>query len=162
MVRTNLKRTALEVGIWRRSHPTGPMSGMPLELQRNVVKLLEGHSWEEVCEAVGIGRSSLSILRKRHCEDLQLRRRVASPSRRKRRRKSRSSSGRKKTTVHLAQVVRLPGPPKHTAGANSPPTLDGRIIVELGDARVGVLDGFTPSTLGAVLDVLEARGRREA
>ena len=68
MVQTELKRTALSVRIWRRGHPAEPMADMPVELQHNVVRLLEGHSWDEVCEAVGIGKSSLSILRKRHCE----------------------------------------------------------------------------------------------
>jgi hypothetical protein len=67
---------------------------------------------------------------------------------------TRPSSGPKKGKVRLAQVVRLPAPPKDTH--------DGRLVVELGGVRVAVLDGFTPSTLGAVLDVLEVRRRRDA
>ena len=70
MVQTELRQTALAVRIWRKSHPAGPTAGMPVDLQRKVVKLLESHSWDEVCEAVGIGRSSLSVLRKRHRDHL--------------------------------------------------------------------------------------------
>ena len=158
MVQTELKRTALAVRMWRRNHPAKSMAGMPVDLQQNVVRLLESHSWDEVCAAVGIGKSSLSLLRRRHCDDLQLRRRVA-PRKRKPRRSGRPSAGRK-AKVRLAQVVRQPAPPKHTSSAGEPVTRDGRLIVEIGDARVGVLDGFTPSTLGAVLDVLDTRRLR--
>jgi len=54
-----------------------------MEMQLDVVRQLKTNSWDEVCRAVGIGRSSLSILRKRHSERLGLQPR---PSRRKRQR----------------------------------------------------------------------------
>ena len=161
MVQTELRRTALAVRMWRRNHPAEPMTGMPVDLQQNIVRLLEGHSWDEVCEAVGIGKSSLSILRRRHCEDLKLRRRVA-PRKRKLRRTARSGSVRKEGTVRLARVVPLPTSTNPKRGVEPLATDEGRLVVELGGVRVGVRDGFTPSTLGAVLDVLEARGRKEA
>ena len=160
MAQPDLKRTALEVGIWRRNHPTGPMSGLPVELQRNVVKLLESHSWDEVCEAVGINRVSLSVLRKHHREHLQLRRRMVSPKRAARRRGP-ARCAPKKAEVRLAQVLRLPPRPKDAESHDGAMTHDGRLVVELGGVRVGVLDGFTPSTLGTVLDVVEAWRRKD-
>jgi len=162
MAQTELSRTALAVGIWRREHSGRPAAGMPAELQRNVVKLLETYSWEEVCKAVGIGRSSLAVFRRRHREHLQLRRRIP-PPKRARRRGSRLSSGPKKGKVRLAQVVCVPDTAQDTARADGPGAPDGKLVLEVGvgGVRVGVLDGFSPSTLGAVLDVLENRRQRD-
>ena len=77
----DLNHTALAVGMWRKN-TRGPLTSMPVDLQLDIVRLLKDNSWEDVCRAVGVGRSSLSILRKRHCGLLQLQPRV--PSRRRR------------------------------------------------------------------------------
>jgi hypothetical protein len=74
---TDLKRTALAARVWRKN-AQGSIKDMPADLQRNVVKLLEDHSWEDVCQAVGISRSSLGYFRRCHRDQLQLRPRVFS------------------------------------------------------------------------------------
>ena len=108
IMQTELKRTALAVGIWRRNHP-GRTTAMPVELQRNVVKLLEKHSWDEICGTVGISRSSLGNLRKRHGEHLQLRPRPQ--ARRRVRRNARKPSKRRQTRsprTSAADFVEIP------------------------------------------------------
>jgi hypothetical protein len=74
-MQTELKRTAIAASVWRRSNP-GSVKSMPAEMQRSIVKLLEHYSWEDVCQGVGISRSSLGLFRRAHAEQLQLQPRV--------------------------------------------------------------------------------------
>ena len=82
-MQTELKGTALAVRQWRKEN-SGPMTGLAVDLQRRVVRLLEEHSWDEVCDAVGINKSQLAIWRRDHREHLQLRSRRVSRQRTKR------------------------------------------------------------------------------
>lgn len=66
--------------------------------------------------------------------------------------KTRKQTGRK-PAVRMARVLRVPSPV-------AVPTADVPIVVELGGARVSLRAGFDRATLGAVLDVLSARGTR--
>lgn len=90
-MQTELKAIALAVRRWRKTHQS-PMAQLPTELQRNVVRLLEANSWDEVCGTVGVNRSQLSIWRRSHRDHLQLKPRRFS---RKRRPQPKVSSPRK-------------------------------------------------------------------
>jgi hypothetical protein len=57
--------------------------------------------------------------------------------------------------VRLARVVRRPGSWAMEAAVE--PQGDGRVVVELGEARIVVPRGFDAATLVAVLDVLGTR-----
>jgi hypothetical protein len=69
---SDLKHTAVAVRVWRKN-TQGSVKEMPADLQRDTVKLLEAHSWEEVCQATGIGKSTLAFFRRCHRDQLQLR-----------------------------------------------------------------------------------------
>lgn len=68
---TDLKKTAVTFRRWRMENDS-PRATAPLDLQRQVVKLLEAHSWDEVCQSVGISRSRLGQWRKEHYVELDL------------------------------------------------------------------------------------------
>jgi hypothetical protein len=70
----SIKRTASAYRRWREANP-GRTAQAPVDLQRRVVELLEKHSWEEVCEVVGVKRSRLAGWRREHLESLGLTRR---------------------------------------------------------------------------------------
>lgn len=71
-MQTQLKKIATEFRRWRKQR-TGPIAAAPTQLQRDIVKLLEHHRWDEVCRTIGVSRSLLGSWRKAHCDNLQLR-----------------------------------------------------------------------------------------
>ena len=69
-------------------------------------------------------------------------------------------------SVRMARVVRTPErmrPTRHArlplvSGVASAPAAEPSLVIELGEARVGVRPGFDRATLAAVLDVLAVTG----
>ncbi|MFC1612068.1 hypothetical protein ACFL6C_13985, partial [Myxococcota bacterium] len=133
-----IKRTALATRVWRKNH-SGPIADMPVELQREVVKLLESHSWDQVSDAIGISKSTLSVFRKRHREHLQLR--------------SRRSSGHRQVASRKRDLSRKKSPERpngfiEVPVVSSPSRLDVEIRLPSGI----VVQASSGSDTGAVGD----------
>ena len=65
---------------WREGHGR---AAPPTELQKRSVRLLQEHSWDEVCGTLGVGRSTLCSWRRSHSDEVKSRRhrsRRASPA----------------------------------------------------------------------------------
>ncbi len=107
-MQTELKATGITVRNWRMQHG-GRMTGLPVDLQCRVVKLLEKHSWHEVCDAVGISKSQLSSWRCEHREHLQLQPRPRRSPAQHTRPRERSSS-RRATLQPAASFIELSVP----------------------------------------------------
>lgn len=142
---TELKKTALAVRHWRNQH-SGPMRGLEVTLQQRVVRLLEDHSWDEVCTAVGVGRSQLSVWRRAHREHLQLR-----PRRRSQqdtRSRSTSRSGRRSSPKPATGFIEVPLPleaPRHDVEIKLPTGIvvcarSGPGLAAVGELVISLLD----------------------
>ena len=110
---------------------------VPADVQQRAVKLLEQHSWSEVCEALDISQGLLGSWRLRHHKALKLKRRLTATS----------------TTPVCKRPPEAPAFVELTPAANHKPESD---YIELRTAEGAVLRAHGAAATAAFTDIANA------